>query len=269
MTSAVSRTSELAARLSDGFCRQMRVHEIDGGWSLSTPFLFPDGDGLPIIIENQGDVWRLTDRGATAGQLFFDDYVWSDAKKARLQRFVEHGGAELSGWVITMALTEPPTAYDVADFVVALSSVLALPAVDEDAKSEQFRTKTRDVVTGLLRPECKAVKNWWPEKDSHRAYRADLHVNPNDRSRPFAAFFVGSPSSAAGVTATLFRYRAWELPELALVMVRSSTVSSDDVLYRLEDALEGEGTLIKVGDNGNKALIEELHKAGLPLMSTG
>lgn len=270
MTSAIWQESELRDRLARGFCEGIDLIRISGGWSLVTPFLFRDGDGLPIILEKRREGWRLSDRGATAGQLFHDNFNWSAAKVERLRRFVENGGARLEDWVITMELAAEPTSEDVAAFIAVLSTVAVLPVVEEDSTTERFRTKARNSITDLLRPECKVIPNWHhPNRDRSKAYRADLHMaNPSGGEPPVVAFFVGTSQAAAGVTATLFRYRTWDLEELPVVACRAESVTSSDTLFRLEDAVGDRGAVVKVRDGSVNQLARKLASFGVPVATS-
>jgi hypothetical protein len=127
-----ARTEQMRAQLLADVPAWFTVDELqDGGWSIGTPFIYGDGDGLPVVLEHGAGGWRFTDRGSAASHLFYDDVEVTPAVLAFLQRLADAGGYGFDGGVLTSEWTaDMPTVFDLADFIQAVAQIQAARALE-------------------------------------------------------------------------------------------------------------------------------------------
>src|SRR4051812_37020673 len=101
-------------------------------FALSTPFLFPDGDGYPVVLERSDAGWRFTDRGGSAGHLFFDDVELTEYRLNFVRRLARQDGLTLSNDFILSSdvYAELPTPVELADFIQAVARVGGAAALE-------------------------------------------------------------------------------------------------------------------------------------------
>jgi len=94
-------------------------------WAVSSPFLYDDGDVLPVFVLRGSDGrWSLTDQGMTVSHLFFDGFEFSEAGFGRVARVVAAHSAVLGEkHEISMPLSGRPDAFAVGTFVQLLAQV--------------------------------------------------------------------------------------------------------------------------------------------------
>lgn len=210
-------------------------------WIISSPFLFRDGDGFPVYLRRAGSSWVLTDSGAAASHLFFDDFELTDARLRHLEALAETNGLALRDQhVIVRTLDHFPDAYEIADVLVAIAQVGALPHVQSETSDVRYRTAARLRVAGLLSPEQQRREHWRPQQPHGDLWVADLWMPTEDR--PVAAFMVGNTPRADRVAATVSQYTRWNLRERPIVAYKPSLASNS--VSRLQDAVADDQAVV-------------------------
>lgn len=121
-----------AEALAEQFRSKITMYELDdGSFSFCSPFIYGDGDGLPIVLEHVDEGWRLTDRGGAASHLFFDDIKLTAKRLAFIRRVAEIDGYLMSEHyeLSTEPQAEMPNAFDVADFIQGVAMIRAVLAL--------------------------------------------------------------------------------------------------------------------------------------------
>lgn len=222
------RIAELDRLLRD-FCGALSVQPLqDGSFSLATPFLFGDGDALPIIAEHSDDGWRLTDRGGAAAHLFFDDIELTEARMNALGRLAGSDGCELDNSLVLAAdLDAAPSAYDLADFIQAVAHIGAIAGLERRQPYQWYVTQVREEVETWV-PEQSVERQWTPPEDTVKAYRADLKITaPQD----VVIFIAGTDDKADRSALTARMYKDWEVPVIPVAAYNPATVTSASVTH--------------------------------------
>src|SRR5438874_343447 len=115
MISEGTPTADVLRDLKTEWCDSFSLIPVDDNtWSIASPFLMPDGDGLAIILRHTSSGWQLSDDGMTASRAFAELDVTA-AREARLRAAADLWGIELAEWVVQINLAGAPEASDIAD----------------------------------------------------------------------------------------------------------------------------------------------------------
>jgi hypothetical protein len=255
--------SEIREEIFGRFCDLLKVYALrDGAFSLATPFMFGDGDGLPVILEPVESGWRLTDRGNASGHLFFDQDM-TEARWDFVRRIADYDGLNISDQFVLSSdvFDSLPSAIDVADFI---QSVARLGAVGGFAVRPQDRyiTKVRTEVQRWL-PRGVARDEHWndPTHDPYKTYTADLRVASAER--PVVMFFVATDKKASDSALALTKYHEWGLQVRQLIAYRPGL--SRPSRRRLEDSVDDPLFVVGVPQDEPDFLRSFLPRIGLEL----
>lgn len=226
------QVGDIHERLMREFCSMLDVTPLPGGaFALSTPFLFGDGDGLPVILEPDHDGWRFSDRGGAASHLFFDEDEMTPARWGFVRRSAESDGLNLSDtYVLTSdAYDSLPTAVDLADFIQAVARVGAVGAMERHPHEAYIRTVRTEVVRWL--PDNVAAEHpWHHPADRLRTYPADLHitrypVRGASGEIPLALFFVAGDLKASNSALAAAAYQRWPSEVVSVAAYRPGLIA--------------------------------------------
>lgn len=232
--------------LRHAWCESLYVEVLqDGGLSITTPFLFADGDSYPILVRRVRDGWIVADEGLALSHLQLDEYELTEARLAQIARLAEAHGTSLVDRRLTLPLPDPPVAEDIADFIELLAQISGLPLHANEREGDQFRSRARDrIVGGLLRPES-ATTNWRPtETQGGDHFPADLHVV--GIKQPVVAFFAGSSQKADRSMVSVAQYQRWGL-DLSPLIAHNGSLSSETI-FRAQMTLERDDAVIEVNE---------------------
>jgi hypothetical protein len=246
----VSAADDIRENVLHHFCSMLDVTELaDGGFAITTPFEFGDGDGYPVVLERVETGWRFTDKGNATSHLFFDDLELSEARLKFIHRAVDVDGVSMSDrYVLNSEVYEDlPSASDLADFVQAIARVGGAVALEKQPAEKYLSTLRTRVINWV--PRATAIPNWSDRRrDPQKLYPADLRVGP-ELKRPVVMFFVAGALKAANTSTSILNYRQWDLSVTPLVTYKPGTPSK--TVDRLQDALRGYGEAVPA-DAGNQ-----------------
>lgn len=232
--------------LEADWCDSFSVVRIEEAlWSVTTPFLMPDGDGYAVLIRQTASGWQLTDGGTTAARSF-SDLAMSAAREARFRLAVEMLGLELEDWTATLDLPAVPDATDIAFFVKAVAAAQLAPALEVTTeRSDRYSERMRTAIASAIAPGVRIQPDWYPSIDERQLYRSDVYIEIP--TNPVLMFTVGNAERAATTALSVERYREWDVPGVPFAIVKP-TVGSKSV-YRLQDVVgEDNVTLIEATD---------------------
>ena len=90
----------------------------DHSFRVSTPFSFANGDMFPIVVENRGIGWRLTDQGGTIASLARAHGELGDTHIDVMKELAQSSGFTISdSHHITADFDDLPTPHDIADLI--------------------------------------------------------------------------------------------------------------------------------------------------------
>jgi hypothetical protein len=186
-----------------------------------------------------------------------------------VRRLAEHDGLTLSEDFVLSSddFDALPTPVDFADFIQAVARIGGVVALERQA-GDRYTTKVRGEVQGWLPPRS-FTPNWHPQQDNHRAYAADLHVNPTTTGTPVVVFFVASAARAGTSTISLMQYREWDLGVQPVVAYKPKSITSQ-VVYRLQNAADDDSNVIPVSSDshGFRTLRRRLVESGVAVAAS-
>lgn len=261
-------TNEPLGRLREELCESFSVDRLDEDrWSILTPLLYSDGDGLPVIVERVGGGWRLSDNGYATSHLFFDDFEHTPAREDTLRRVVALQRMDMDDkFVVTCDLDGPPDPYDIGDFLQVLAQIqgvaFATPQIERDTN---YTTTMRDAVTSQLADPV-FEPNWpLPETAGRRAsYSVDLLVGAGAGAVP--TFFASTTAHVRSSTLTWVEITERGIPSAAPILAFSETarVSGNDLMAFQDRA--GDDAIIAAGPADMRGVLRLLAERGVELL---
>ncbi len=177
-------------RIGDEFrrkvCRQIDVMpEGINRYRVVTPFEFDDGDGLVIVLKQQGSGWQLTDEAHTFMRLSYDSDT-ADLHRGTRQKLISNAldmfGVEDHDGELVMPVPDERFGDALFSFVQAILRVFDVNYLSR----ERVLTTFKDDLRGFLKeciPAERRVFDWRdPEADPQGNYAVDCRVNGIDES---------------------------------------------------------------------------------------
>lgn len=262
---------DLAEVLQAELCTTFRVRASEGEEiAISSPFLFDDGDVLPVFLRRSEGGWILTDHGMAVSHLFFDEFQFTEARFARVAQLVGVHAARLSDThEITMAVDGQPTAFDVATFLQLVAQVQGVALTSRtDRDQSRYVTTLRASVEERLQT-ADYEDNWSPPEVKDRTmanYRADLRIH--SVSGADVVLFAASTSDKANVSALTmgqFKRFAGSRQFLPILAYHPDRVASEAV-YRFQDEVETTESAVAVQPGDYRSLVGALRDRGVELV---
>jgi Domain of unknown function DUF1828 len=261
-------SSELSTQLKKSLCDSWMIREDSPSeWTVSTPFLFEDGDGLPVFVRLQDNGWSIRDYGMTCSHLFFDDFNATESRMARILQLIEKAGAKLDATnEIAMQLLGPPDAYQIADFLTLLNQVQGIALTSQIERDQtRYITQVRQTIEShLVLPDFD--ENWTPPQlveQTKAKYRADLRVGTTSNNS--IVLFLASTSDKANVSSlSIHRFKQLGLPLLPVLAYHPEKVASEAV-YRFQDEVQDDTAAVPVHPGDYSTLFKEFRNRGAEL----
>jgi hypothetical protein len=204
-----------------------------------TPFQFPDGDSLAIVLRRIGRDWLLTDEGHTLMHL---SYSIDEADLVRGGRGEIISDA-LSAFHLSeedgvLALPVPGQAYGEAlfDYVQALLKVTDVTYLTRDRVQTTFLEDLRNLVARQV-PENRRAFRWHePAFDPESKYEVDFRLEGN--KLPLFVFGLQNDDKVRDATITLQQLEAWKVGGLSLGIFEDQQAITRRVLARFTDHVD-------------------------------
>ena len=254
--------------LKESLCDSWMIREDSPGrWTVSSPFLFDDGDSFPVFVHQDEGRWQIRDYGMACSHLFFDDFHATEARMGRIVQLVEGAGGTFdSKNEISISLNGPPGAYHVADFLKLLSQVQGVALTSQiDRDQNRYITQVRQSIEShLVLPDFD--ENWTPPElveQTKAKYRADLRVGTGTAKN--VVLFLASTSDKANVSSlSIHRFKHLGLPLVPLLAYHPDKVASEAV-YRFQDEVEDDTAAVPVAPGDYGLLFKQFRDRGVEL----
>lgn len=262
-------TSGPLDHLIEALCESFTVDRLDDTrWSIGTPLLYNDGDGLPVIASCVDGQWRLSDNGYATSHLFFDDFDHTPAREDALRRVVERQRMMMDDkFVITCELNGPPDPYDIGDFLQVVAQIqgvaYASPTVERESN---YRTIMRETVTAAL-TDPDFEENWpLPESPQRRAsYSVDLRIGSGPDLVP--TFFASTIAHVRYSTLTWVELleRGIDTGRPVLAINGHAKIPGNDIMAFRDRA--GDDAVITASAGDVRPVLRVLAERGVPLVA--
>lgn len=268
--------SQLIEKLERQWCDTFRVFAShDGtGLAIASALVHDDGDAMPVFIEFERDEhqWVLTDRGQATSHLQYDPgYAITDNRLATIETMVENWGGTFADGAIRIEVDEPPTVFDIGDFLQLVAAISALPSQLGVPERPTFKRTVRNMVRSWLPETIESESDWTDdETDPEAAWPVDLRIWRGGGLAPVDSFYVATPEPMQRTALTLRHLVDVGLRSSRLIVHQVSATTDSKALYRLQEAAERTGTtMVPIRGEPTEANLEgvrrELQMLDVPL----
>lgn len=224
-----------------------------------TPFQFPDGDNLAIVLKRSGpDSWVLSDEGHTLMHLSYS-IDEADLVRGGRARIIEDA---LSTFSLReqggeLALPIPGTAFGDAlfDYVQALLKITDVTYLTRERVQTTFLEDLRAVITGLVPEERRQFRWHEPQLDPDAKYEVDVRIE--GRAQPIHVFGLNNDDKVRDATITLQQLEAWQVPGTSLGIFENQTEITRKVLARFTDHVDRQFSALKGNEERIAAYINQ------------
>jgi hypothetical protein len=215
----------------------------DGALLVSSPFLYRDGDGLPVYLEtDKNGKPMLTDKGHSLMRLSYDMDV-DKVVENRGNRNDLFKSALFTGQVknhagrLVRSIDEnTDVAQAVFRFIQTMIRVNDLEYLNKERVRSTFKDDVHDFVMRAVGSEA-VNENWSdPENDPDDIYPADYKIDRPDR--PVALFALTSDSAARDATISALHYEKWGLNLDKAGIMETSGKLTEKVESKFRDAAD-------------------------------
>lgn len=225
----------IRGRLGDA----INVEREGGHFRLHTPFGFDDGDSFSIILERDGDRWRLSDEGTTFMHLTYDlddrDLQGGTRQKVISNALSTYGIAD-EGGILVRAAPEPELGEALFDYLQGLLRISDVTFLSRERVRSAFRTDLQDLVATRL-PTTKRVSDWHdPVTDPHGIYPVDYRIE--HPRRPIFLFALPNDDQVQVATISLHQFERVGIPNLSIGVFEDQEDISRKVLARFSNIVD-------------------------------
>lgn len=221
-------------------CEQISLkHEGLNRYRVLTPFRFPDGDHLSILLARDEDRWWLTDEGHTYLHLTYDLDEAALTSGGR-QEIISNALSVFEVHEVGSELRSAVEGEDFGDalysYIQALLKITDVTFLSRERTRSTFLQDLQTFVTGFV-PEERLILNWHErELDPEGQYTADYRVNGLER--PLVIYALPSDDRTRDATISLLRYETWGLEILSLGIFEEQEHINRKVLARFTDVAD-------------------------------
>ncbi len=216
-----------------------QVRLIEEGYSryrVFTPFLFPDGDHLSIVLKPIGNEQVLSDEGNTLMRLTYE-IEYRDLLRGARQKIIENtiasfGVVNQEGELLIYIRDE---AYGDALFnlVQSLIKISDVTYLQRERIKSTFFEDFRHVIEESVPQDRRQFDFHDPIRDPEGNYQVDCRIN--GMSMPLYVFAIPNDNRCRDVTITLHQYERWGINFQSLAVFEDQQLISRPVLARFSD----------------------------------
>jgi hypothetical protein len=226
---------DLERKLRTQFCSLVELHSDEwGGYEVSVPFFFDDGDALFIRIAQDADRLVLTDEGNTLMRLTYQmspKQLLSGTRRQLLERTLLHYGVEYREGRLILPLKEGSYGQNLADFVQAVLKVSDLTFLTQERTASTFMDDFRAAMRHVV-PGDRLTFDWYdPERDPSKSFYVDARVN--HMAQPLMVFAITTTEKALHATTNILTFKQWGFEFEAVAVYEDSEKLSPHAAAKL------------------------------------
>jgi len=239
----VTKVSAIEKDFKHKVCDQLRLAaEGVERYRVFTPFLFPDGDHLSIVLKKANhDHWVLSDEGHTYMHLTYE-LEEKDLQQGTRSKII--GGA-LTAFSIEDRegeLVLPIADHNYGDalysFVQGLLKISDVTYLSRERVRSTFMEDFRTFMEEHV-PQSRRSFDWHdPQHDPEGKYVVDCRVNGAPAARPLFVYALPGDDKVRDATIALLQFERWGLKGRALGIFENQEEIARKVLARFSDMCE-------------------------------
>jgi len=220
------RVGEQVRLLEEGYSR----------YRVFTPFLFPDGDHLSIVLKIKGKEWILSDEGHTFMRLTYEiDY--RDLLRGSRQKIIENvlssfGVINQEGELL-IRIQDDSYGDALFNLVQSLIKISDVTYLQRERIKSTFIEDFRHLLEESVPQDRRQFDYHDPLRDPEDNYEVDCRIN--GMPKPFFIFAIPNDNRCRDVTITLHQFERWGLPFQSVAIFEDQQVISRPVLARFSD----------------------------------
>ena len=230
-----------------------------------TPFRFPDGDHLAIVLKKQGKKWNLTDEGHTLMHLTYE-VDERDLRKGSRAKIIADAlndfGIEDQNGEFLMTLDEAEVGSALFSFVQGLLKVTDITFLKRERVRAVFLEDFNSFMESAI-PAQRRTLGWTdPSHDPQKKYVVDCKVN--GMAKPLFIFALHNDTKIRDATITLQQYEKWKTPFRAIGIFENQEDVNRKVLSRFSDVCDKQfSSLAETKDRIGNFLAEALQETSV------
>lgn len=231
---------DLQKEMRERVSQQITLHEEGKGrFRVFTPFRFPDGDHLAIVLKRNGNTWDLSDEGHTLMHLTYE-IDEKDLRKGTRAKIISSAlndfGIEDRSGELLMTISEADIGNALFDFVQGLLKVTDVAFLRRERVRAAFMEDFESFLERTLPADRRTFQWADPIHDPQRRYVVDCKVN--GMAKPLFIFALQNDTKVRDTTITLQQYEKWRVPFRAIGIFENQEEVSRKVLSRFSDVCD-------------------------------
>lgn len=177
---------------------------------VQSPFHFPDGDGIVVVLRKDGGRWLLTDEGHTFMHLSYwiDEKALAKGNRAEIVASVLRShGVQDRGTALVLPIPDGRYGDALFTFIQAILRLSDVLYLSREVVRSTFLEDLQEFVTTRV-PQGRLQVDWHhPLHDPTGKYRVDYRIN--GMARPVLLFGITTDAKASLATITLLMFEKW------------------------------------------------------------
>lgn len=244
-------------------CAQVHlVEESASRFRVSTPFLFDDGDHLPIVLKREGARWVLTDEGHTYMHLTYD-LEEADLHRGNREVIISNAlsafGVADQGGELRLPIENGEYGGALYSFVQALLKISDVSYLTRERVRSTFVEDLHELLSDVV-PQGDITLDWHDsDRDPTALHTVDFRVWAP--KKPVFVFALANDDKTRDATIALFEFERWGIPFTSVGVFEEMESVNQKVVSRSTDVFEKQFSNLSTNRERILTYIEERRQA--------
>lgn len=230
----------IVAEFRQKVCHQIEVMpEGIGRFRIVTPFEFDDGDGLVIVLKQQGSAWQLTDEAHTFMRLTYD-LDEGDLRRGTRQKLIANAldmfGVEDRDGELVMPVPAERFGDALFSFVQAILRIFDVNYLSRERVLVTFKEDFRAFLKEWIPAERRTFDWRDPETDPQGNYAVDCRVSGVEK--PLFIYGLANDHQTSAATIAIHQFKQWGAHFSTLGVFEDQEKIGRKVLARFTDVCD-------------------------------